>query len=602
MVSAACVIVAIGLLSFGVAAQDSTVSSLEARLLTQAQTSGTVRVIVGIAAPDAPVSVNSDPLAELAHQRAINASRDTLLADIASFGTANVKAESRAWVIPFAALEVDATALAALIADARVTSIEEDVAETIDLAQTIPIINADDFWGLGFNGAGYTVAVLDTGTTSTHSAFGGRVVAEACYSTDNADGNSICPNGLTSQTGSGAASPTPCLTAFGSGAGCEHGTNVTGIAAGSDATILGVGRGASIIAVQVFSYIFAFSGPLAYISDQVSGMNYVYSLRDTYRIAAVNLSLGGGFNTSACDASQASRAAIFATLRSAGIVPVVATGNNSYDNGIGAPACISTAVAVGATTDADARASFSNSLVSLVTLMAPGVSVYSAFPTGYGSMSGTSQATPHVAGAFALLRQAVPGLSDTTYINALRNSGVAITVPGGTSPRIDLTAARLNLLSGARGIILTVPLQGHPAAPNARLGKTHNVRVVRTSDSAVITNTAIQVDFNARTTTLVPTAATYRVRVKGAHTLAETANVAVGASIIALTLPTLREGDANNDNVVNISDFSLLAASFGTAMGGGSYNPNADFNDDGAVNITDFSLLAASFGQVGAAL
>jgi hypothetical protein len=92
---------------------------------------------------------------------------------------------------------------------------------------------------------------------------------------------------------------------------------------------------------------------------------------------------------------------------------------------------------------------------------------------------------------------------------------------------------------------------------------------------------------------LVP--GTYDIRIKNNHTLGNLrASVTLVAGVNSINLGTLLEGDANDDNYVNINDFSLLASGFYPM-----YDARADFNEDGVVNINDFSLLAANFGKYG---
>ncbi|MBK8022952.1 MAG: hypothetical protein IPK19_16385 [Chloroflexi bacterium] len=95
-------------------------------------------------------------------------------------------------------------------------------------------------------------------------------------------------------------------------------------------------------------------------------------------------------------------------------------------------------------------------------------------------------------------------------------------------------------------------------------------------------------------------AGVYNIWVKHELSLSSSvANVTLLEGSNDVVIPILRMGDANGDNVINIQDFSLLAAAFGSSNGQAAYNPAVDFNGDSLVNIADFSLLAASFGQVG---
>ncbi|MBK8027318.1 MAG: hypothetical protein IPK19_39475 [Chloroflexi bacterium] len=93
-------------------------------------------------------------------------------------------------------------------------------------------------------------------------------------------------------------------------------------------------------------------------------------------------------------------------------------------------------------------------------------------------------------------------------------------------------------------------------------------------------------------------AGTYHIWVKGENTLSSSApNTVLVNGVNNVTIPTLRGGNANGDTIVNISDFSILAAAFGTVPDGAAWDARADFNRDNVVNISDFSILASSFGQ-----
>lgn len=91
----------------------------------------------------------------------------------------------------------------------------------------------------------------------------------------------------------------------------------------------------------------------------------------------------------------------------------------------------------------------------------------------------------------------------------------------------------------------------------------------------------------------------YHLWLKGSHTLAVAQDVVIVSGANSVITSILPEGDVNGDNVVNLTDFSILAASFDKQEGSEGYDGRADFNGDGVVNLTDFSLLATNFGQTG---
>ncbi|MBI5025710.1 MAG: S8 family serine peptidase [Nitrospirae bacterium] len=415
-------------------------------LLEKARKYGLVRVIVGLNIPDLPDPIRlpkeERPKAFQARKEAIAKAQERLLKRMAKHKIAYIK---KSEYFPDMAMTIDAAALEVLIADPEVRNIGEDVLMRPMLPQSVPIIGADQAHAKGFTGADYTVAILDTGVDNSHPFLAGKVVAEACFST-NAFGTNpvdgtpytattLCPNGSISQIGSGAA--ILCNLP-----GCDHGTHVAGIAAGNGSTFSGVAKDANIIAIQVFT---RFDGTIcdpepspcirSYTYDQRLALDYILTQSSNYQIAAANMSLGGGQYTSTCDydPTYVDMKTRIDDLRNAGIATVIASGNEGYVNALSAPACISTAISVGATTKADTVAGYSNS-ASFLNLLAPGgdgsgtiADILSSVPGGgFDYKAGTSMAAPHVAGAFAILKSQSPTANVSDILSILESSGVEI--------------------------------------------------------------------------------------------------------------------------------------------------------------------------------
>jgi subtilisin family serine protease len=288
----------------------------------------------------------------------------------------------------YAAL-LSAGGLGAIAADKRVTSIERDGLVSIDVTQTGATWGLDrvDQLNLPLNstyaytdtGAAVTAYVIDTGIRASHNEFGGRASIGTDTVGDGQNGND-----------------------------CHgHGTHVAGTIGGST---YGVAKSVAIVAVRVLNC----SGSGTW-SGVIAGIDWVTGNHTTGR-AVANMSLGGSAN-SAVD--QAVRNSILD-----GVFYAVAAGNSSQSACKSSPARTAEAVTVGATTSADSLASYSN-FGPCVDLNAPGSSVTSAWigsNSATNTISGTSMATPHVAGAAALYLEDT-GASPQQVRDALVSSG-----------------------------------------------------------------------------------------------------------------------------------------------------------------------------------
>ncbi|MFJ2721913.1 S8 family peptidase [Streptomyces sp. NPDC087437] len=298
---------------------------------------------------------------------------------------------------------LSATEARRLAADPAIAAVEQD--QTVHLNDTTQT-NAP--WGLDridqaslplsgtytypdSAGSGVTAYVIDTGVRITHSQISGR----ASYGYDAVSGG-------TPSDGNG------------------HGTHVATTIAGST---YGVAKNARIVAVRVLNS--SGSGTTAGV---IAGVDWVTKNHTGPSVA--NMSLGGGASASLDTAVRNSIAS--------GVTYAIAAGNSSADASTSSPARVTEAITVGATTSTDARASYSN-YGSVLDLFAPGSSItagWNTSDTATNTISGTSMATPHVAGAAAIYlashTSATPAQVSTALVNGA-TSGV-VTSPGTGSP------------------------------------------------------------------------------------------------------------------------------------------------------------------------
>ena len=450
-------------------------------LRTKIAQRGLMPVIVEIRAPFRPESELSSEV-EINGQRAfINRIQNNIVTGLFGYDPASIKQYE---CIPYLALTVNSIGLEWLNSSPQILDISED--GLIEPAQTgtTRLIGAEASWTRGYTGAGQTIAVIDSGVDSHHPYLAGKVVAEACFSSNSSiyNSSSLCPGGVTSTTATDSALPCPTTIPQ-----CAHGTMVAGIAAGRGPIFSGVAKDASIISIQAFSLLRGASSCGsginecigAFDSDFLLALEQVYQLQKFYSIAAVNLSAGGGRYSSSCDSSFKALKSMFDLLQGVDIATVVATGNNGFSNAVQVPACISTVISVGSTNGGTGQteqiSGFSNNS-TLVKLLAPGEAINSSVPDGgFAVRSGTSMATPQVAGAFAIARQRSPNASVPTILSALSMTGVKITDSRTriTKPRIQIDAA-LDYLGTS---VPPNPIPAHPTDLTATAASTSTVRL-----------------------------------------------------------------------------------------------------------------------------
>jgi len=343
---------------------------------------------------------------------------------------------------------MSATAAARISNDPRVDYVEADGVAHKSVTQS----NAT--WGLdridqralplsstysyNYTGAGVTAYIIDTGI-SPHSDFVGRVQSGIDYVDD--DTNSTDCDG--------------------------HGTHVAGTVGG---TTWGVAKGVTLVGVRVLD-----CNGSGYWSDVIAGIDWVTGQHDPGEPAVANMSLGGGGSTAVDDAVKRSVAD--------GVTYAVAAGNGNRagkaQDACGySPARVPEALTVGATNSSDTKASWSN-YGTCLDLFAPGVSITSSvMGGGTESWSGTSMATPHVAGAAALYLDAAPSalpaevataITSQATSNAVSSAGSGspnrllhslltvggVTPPSNLPPTVSLTSPTAGSVSGSVAVAAT---------------------------------------------------------------------------------------------------------------------------------------------------
>lgn len=300
------------------------------------------------------------------------------------------------------------------------------------LDNSVPQINGDvvqamSINGINLTGLGETVCVIDTGIDTDHPAFTGRILDQHCFCQVTDGGSGGCCSDATAENNDAEDVH-------------GHGTHVSGIAAGNDATYRGVAPEAGIVFVKVCNSV-----PQAAcgLDDVMAGVEWCTNNASQYNVSVISISLGDGTKNNAYCNDDSLAPAINAAVEK-DISVVIASGNNEYSDGISAPACIENAIPIGAVNSGDALVYNRGAILDIV---APGILISAPYKGGgITTLSGTSMATPHAAGVVALLRQywrlaydEVP--SPKIIEDKLILTGKIIEESGKNYSRIDVLAA-----------------------------------------------------------------------------------------------------------------------------------------------------------------
>jgi|TARA_Y100000310_G_scaffold255224_1_gene262559 subtilisin family serine protease len=347
--------------------------------------------------------------------------------------------------------------------------LDDDVLEIIKskevhlfLQDSVGIMNATPSWpiqisGTNITGVDETICVIDTGINYTNADFGG------CSNESFLDGTcSKVIGGWDFNTGTEDNDPMDYN---------GHGTHVAGTVA-ANGNITGIAPDAKIVAVKVFDDGGSGGNQLV-IADAVQ---WCVDNSSIYNISVITMSLGFADNqTGYCDSDPSYSGNIVVAINNAiakNITVTVATGNDYNYTAISPPACIENATSVGATDKSDNFASYSNRN-NITDLFATGSNINSTKGTclsgcscsgNYMTCSGTSMATPHVAGAFALIRQFYRLQSNRVLLpseieSSLNNTGVILndSSTGLNFSRIDIYSSILSLDETSPNVTLITP-------------------------------------------------------------------------------------------------------------------------------------------------
>ena len=319
------------------------------------------------------------------------------------------------------------------------------------------MVNVNSVWELGHQGEGASIAFIDQGVNLTHEYFQDQVVDGFCLYASYT--SNFCPNGSKSQTGIAAASQRIVnnFPVFAE----NHGNMVAGIAAGKPNSVAagGIAPNAKIVMANIDLTLEGITAAARYVSERAEVNNTV----------ALSLSFGGLFSEMPrswllCDTNPAlaELAGVIADMRERGIITFAAAGNTPVlDIATSVfPSCLEEVVAVGSV-NAQREVSWYVTMSDKIEFLAPDFT-RSADTLGYMASSGTSAATPLVAAAFTLLKQAFPNKTSEQVLLAMRQ---------GSSKVDDVIRKQIPLVNIAGAYNLLAAGATTPADPGSSSGE-----------------------------------------------------------------------------------------------------------------------------------
>lgn len=341
-----------------------------------------------------------------------------------------------------------------LLSDSKIGEVRMNFPLKAFLGDSVGIVGANSSWELNVGevnliGGVQSVCILDSGINNFHSDFSGRILDEKCFcSVSDSGGGGCCPNGAdvddnaTDDNG--------------------HGTHVAGIV-GASGEIDGIATGVGLVIVKILNGTGDGSS-----FDLEDGIQWCLDNAATYNISVITASLGGATkytsaDQAACDSLAPGLTSKINAAFAENISITIATGNFQWNDGITWPSCVSTATPVGAVKKDDSLYYSRNSFVKLFGV---GYDVNStSYSGGYTVQSGTSMATPMVAGAIAIINQYLllssRTMNPSEIEEVLYNTGKTIIEGSNNFSRINIYSAILSLDVNAPNVTLVSPVNEH---------------------------------------------------------------------------------------------------------------------------------------------